>query len=313
MKEKTLAIEEISLKDERFRISYYFSLEKLIHSLKEIGLIHPPLVNFRDQRFILVSGWKRVLACLELSLSPIEVLLTEEEDELQLFLRAFYENLVTREFSLVEKSEILHKLLRFGEKKQKIISQYLPLLNIPSATAYLDLFLAISQFEPELKKSIHEKNMPLASVQLLAEFIPEERRLILPLLLPLGQNKQKEILEDLQEISRKNDIPVKEILVTAEIQEILDSPKLSSLQKSERLRIALRKKKYPCYSSWKDSFDAFLRKVRWPKEIPIKPSPFFEDDTISVTLHFKNEEEFRANLSKLQEIASQEEFSKMFK
>lgn len=313
MKRETITLDKIFLKDERYRISHHFSLEKLIISLREIGLVHPPLLSLQDHRLILVSGWKRVLACLELSLSPLEVYVTEERDDLRIFLAALYENLATREFSLVEKSEILGKLEKFGEKKERIVKYYMPLLNIPPTPFYLDLFLGLSQFEPELKKAIHEKTMPLSTVQMLAEFASEERKLLFPLLLPLSQNKQRELLDDVGEVSRKNDIPVREILGAKDIQEILNSTKFSALQKSEKTRVVLKKKRYPFFSSWKEAFDSSLRKIHWPKEISIKPSPFFEDRNISLTFNFRNKREFEANLSKLQEIASRKEFPEMFR
>jgi len=114
MKKEQFALKKISLEDERFRTSYHFSLEKLKLSIKEIGLLHPPLVTRRDNRFILVSGWKRVLACHELSLSSIPVYVIEEKDELQTFLIAFYENLAAREFGLLEKAEDSSDLIPSG-------------------------------------------------------------------------------------------------------------------------------------------------------------------------------------------------------
>ena len=86
MKIKQLPLNQIFLQDERFRISHYFSLERMILSLRRVGLINPPLVCFRDNHFILVSGWKRTLACREIFLSPIPVQVSEEEDELGTFL-----------------------------------------------------------------------------------------------------------------------------------------------------------------------------------------------------------------------------------
>ena len=73
MKREEILIKDINLKDERFRISSFFSLEKLLFSLKEVGLVNPPLVTYRNHRLVLVSGWKRVLACQGLSLTSIPV------------------------------------------------------------------------------------------------------------------------------------------------------------------------------------------------------------------------------------------------
>ena len=155
MEREEILIKDINLKDERFRISYFFSLESLLLSLKEVGLVNPPLVTYRDHRLVLVSGWKRVLACLELSLTSIPVWVVESDDDLQMFLLAFYENLASREFNLLEKAEILRRLKKLGEKEQKIIRHYFPLLNIPKTSYYFDLYSAISRFPRDVKSFIH--------------------------------------------------------------------------------------------------------------------------------------------------------------
>ncbi|MCK4363371.1 MAG: ParB-like nuclease domain-containing protein [Candidatus Aminicenantes bacterium] len=313
MKKKNLPLKEIFLEDERFRISYYFSLEKLILSLQKVGLLNPPLVVLQDKRFILVSGWKRVLACIKLGLSSLPVFVIEEKDELKIFLAAFYENLATREFSLLEKAEILSRLKRFGEDEKKIVQYYLPLLDIPSTLSNLESYLGFYQLESEVKRIIHQKNMPFSSVKLFAGFTSQERKSLLPLLLPSGQNKMKEILEDLKEISRRNDIPAKKILSSKEILDIMGYEKLSPLQKADRIRLILMKKRYPALSSRKKSFDSLLKKLRLPKNIMVKPSPFFEEENFSVNFSFGNRKELKTNLVKLQELAAKQEFAEIFK
>lgn len=305
-------LKDIDLKDERFRISYFFSLHKLSLSLKKIGLINPPIVTFRNNHHILVTGWKRVLACLEASFSPIPVFVVEDNDELKTFLLAFYENLAAREYSLLEKAEILKKLKNFGEKEEILVKQYLPLLDIPQTLHHLDIFLTFSQFELDLKKFIHEKKIPFASLERLAEFGTSERRALLPLLKPLGQNKQKEILEDILEIALKNAIPAEKVLNSEEILEVVHSEKLPSLQKADKVRLLLKRKRYPHLYAWKEAFESCLKKAGWPKGISISHSPFFEDEDVSVQFKFKNEKEFNTHLMKLQEMASKKEFSRLF-
>jgi len=313
MKKERIDLNEIFLKDERYRTSFHFSLEKLKLSLKETGLLHPPLVVFRSERFILVSGWKRILACAELSLSPIPVLITEEKDDLKTFLMAFYENLATREFSLLEKAEILTRLKRFGEDEKRITRDYMPLLDIPATLPNLDKYLAFSQLEPEVKKAVHEKNMSFSSVKPLVEFSSRERKQLLPLLLPLGQNKRRELLEDILEVSRKSDTAVHKILLSPEIKAVQESETLTPLQKADSIRLLSRKKRYPAFSSLQDSFESLLRKIDWPEEIAISPSPFFEEEDFTVRFTFKSEEQLKAGLLKLEELSARKDFSKIFK
>jgi len=307
-----LSLRQINLQDERFRISYYFSLDSFVSSVQKIGLINPPLVTLRGNQFVLVTGWKRVLACQKLRLSRLDVIILEEKDDLKAFSVAFYENWASRTFTLLEKAEVMAKLRKLGEDKERIMKYFLPLLSIPPTRFYLDLFLNLARFEPEVKRAIHETNMPLRVVQRLTEFKSEEQKLILPLLWPLNQNKQREILEDIQEISRRENVSVKKILAAKDIREWLKSEKLSLLQKSEKVRLALRRKRYPSFSLWKDTFQDALKRVHWPKEVSVEPAPFFEEDQLAFFFSAKNEGEFKARLAQLQEIASQEEFNFLF-
>lgn len=313
MKRENLSLNKIFLKDERFRISYYFDLNKLVASIKEVGLLNPPLVTLRDEHFILVSGWKRVMACLKLSLSPIPALVVQGKSELETFLIAFYENLTSREFSLVEKAEIIARLKKLGEEEKKIVRYFLPLLDIPPTLSHFDSYLAFSQFEPKLKKFIYEKNLPFSLAELFLEFSTSERKRLLPLVSPLSQNKMTEFLESLKEISSRDKFPALKILSSKEVKDILCSRRLSTLQKADRIRLILRKKRYPTLSSWQESFDSLRKKMRWPQEITLSPTPYFEEKRLSVAFDFENQEEFKARLLELEELASKREFSALFK
>ncbi|MFC2169482.1 hypothetical protein ACFLRM_02800 [Acidobacteriota bacterium] len=313
MRIKKIRIEDININDERFRIPSYFSLDSLEFSLKEIGIINPPVVTFRDSRLIPVIGWKRILVCRKISLSPILVFLHDEKNDLEAFKIAVYDNFATREFSPLEKAEILKKFEEFGADKKSIIEQYMPLLDIPPTHIHQDAYMSVSRIEKDLKAIIQKKKMLFASIQLLAGFKPREQRLILPLLLPMSQNKQKEILEDLQDISQKENISVEEVLASEEFGTAFDTNDLSPVQKSDKVRFMLKKRRYPTLFKWKDSFESILKKIQWPKEITINPSPFFEDEHFFLKFSFKNHEELKKNLVKLQKLSSDERFAGIFK
>jgi hypothetical protein len=238
--------------------------------------------------------------------------MVEREDDLQTFLLAFYDNLATREFCLLEKAEILRRLKRFGEKETKIIRHYFPLLNIPQTSYYLRLYLAISRFPKDIKAFIHKRNMSLTSLEYLAQFSPKERKLLLPLLQPLGQNKQRELLEDLVGISLREDLPAEKILTEEGIVKVLRSEKLSFLQKSDRIRRMLRRRRYPHLSRRREAFQRALEKSGCPENISIDPSPYFEEKEMTIRFHFKDEEEFRSHLRQLQKLSSKKEFLKVF-
>jgi len=307
-----IALCKIDLKDERFRTSYHFNLDRLILSIRKAGLVSPPLVRRGKKRHVLVSGWKRVLACRALGLTSINVLVTEDKNDLRLFLRALYENLATREISLVEKAEIGRKLMGFGVDRTTLLRIYLPLLSLPATSEHLEILLALCGAGRAVKEFIWEKDVPLPVVQSLLRFAPVDRKALLPLLRPLGQNKQKELLDDVWEISRRDNITVRKLLIDVGAPETLASSKLSPQQKAEKIRRILKRKRYPRLSSYEDAFDSVRRKLRWPKDIALLPSPYFEDEDLFASFRFKNKKEFSNKLAKLQEMGSKKEFSGLF-
>ncbi len=309
---KQLNLHELDLEDTRFRISEFFSSDRLALSIKKIGLLHPLLVTLREGRFVLVSGWKRLSACLKLGISSAPALILDEPDDLKAFLFALYENLAWREFPLLEKAEIISRLLTFGMAKSRIMKDFLPLLQVPPTAFYLESLLSISRLGPNPKKAIAAKNLPFPIARMLAEFQAEDLEKIIPLLLPLGQNKQREVLEDLLEISKRKNIFPRLILETPGIRAVLQSSKWPPVQKSERVRLALRRERFPHLTAWEESFQLALRELGWPKEISLEPAPYFETDDLEASFRFRDEREFRSHLRKLMEVSSRQEFQKIF-
>jgi ParB family chromosome partitioning protein len=312
MKIKDIGIDELELGHERFRISYFFSLDLLIRSIKEIGLVSPPVVTSRNGRLLIVAGWKRALACRELSLSPLPVFLLEEPDDLKAFRMSFLENLTVRRFGLLEKSEIIRKLVGFGESEKKIIKTYLPLLGIPPTYDYYTLFMKISRLNVDEKELIHNKNLPLAVLERLVEFTPEERRALYPLLLPLGQNKQKDVVEVMQELCLSRGLSIKGILGEKEFKTVLQSGNLSSLQKAEKIRQLLKKKRFPLLSARQEAFVSAKKKLAWPKDIKISHTPFYEDKKMFIEFSFLSKKDFLKKTSTLQKAAVSEDFEELF-
>ncbi len=313
MKLLDVSLDDIDPQDERFRFSYHYDPEKLLLSLKEIGLVSPLVVVRREgPRYILVSGWKRVFACCELSLSRVPVFLLEEDDDCRAFCLSLYENLAIRNFNLLEKAEILCKLNGFIKDEKKVVKRFFPLLDIPATLSYFDIYLKIAGLDSLWKKIIYEKKMPLPSAHLLTEFAPEDRERLIPLIVPMSLNKLKQFLEDLSELSKKTgDLP-KTILSTPEIQSVTRNDNLSSLQKSDKIRALLRTRRYPQLSAWKKSFVTSLKKARLSKDVVFDSPSFFEDGEFGVTFSLNDKEAFQKRLAKLQDLVSDEALFSIF-
>jgi hypothetical protein len=313
MKFTTIPIDKINLSDERFRISHYFPLDNLIQSIKVTGLVNPPVLVNREDQPIVLSGWKRILACQRLAFDIIPVFVSGEVADLDAFKIPVYENLALREYNQIEKADILKKLKQFGQDEKGLIREFLPLLGIPPTPKHLKLYLEFSNFVPALREIIHKKNINFAVLQVLVEFKPQVREALIPFLLPLGQNKQKELVTNLYEISRRERIPAVEVLTSKSIVRIQKDKNLSPIQKADKIRILLKQRRNPTLTTWAQTFESILEKLNLSKGVVVSPTPFFESDDMSLNLSFKNREEFIQKLSKLQDLSKKKEFSDLFK
>ena len=313
MRLEQIPLNRISLRDERFRISRFFSTGDMPRSIREFGLLSPPLVRPSGQRFVLVSGWKRVLACREIGLRRIPALITDEGDDLKAFLAVVQENLTHRTLSLSEKAEVLAKLMAFGQEKKALVREQMPALSLPATASHLKSLLALSRARADVKQFAHEKDPPVGVLESLLRFGDADRTKILPLIRPLGQNKQREVLDDLWEIGRRDRRPVRRLLERGTIGETLRSEKLPPGQKADRVRRLLREARYPALSSRQAAFEAALRGLGWPREIAIQPSPYFDDEYVSVSFRFRNGDELRRSAKKLEQLADRPGLAGLFR
>ena len=73
--------------------------------------------------------------------------------------------------------------------------------------------------------------------------------------LKLGLNKQREILTMIQEIAFRERLPVKDVLDTPELQQIMVHEKWDRSRKTVHLRQYLKRRRYPSITSVENDFE----------------------------------------------------------
>ncbi|MBN2199589.1 MAG: ParB N-terminal domain-containing protein [Candidatus Aminicenantes bacterium] len=299
----------IDLSDERFRVSFLAPAERLVVSLRAVGLVQPPVFVEREGMLVLLAGWKRVSACRRLEWPEMPAWIYAEKDDRRCFRLALFENLAVRELTLLEKAEAAARLLRFGESREALLTECLPRLGFPAHRGTLEVLLRAAAMEPRIKAAADGHIGDLTVLRELVLFSAEEQDALMPFLRSAGRNKQRGILEHLREASRREKRLPLEILGSADIRDILGSPRLSEPQKTDRLRAALKKKRHPSYSRRREEFESLLKRAGWPRRAGIEPSPFFEDDILSVRVRFRTTREFLGLLKDMERAAGRKEFS----
>jgi hypothetical protein len=306
-----LQLSELDENPGPYCMSFGFDLAPLIQSIKEVGLINPPLIlRNREGRAEVVAGYRRILALKSLQREEIRCmdLTSAGLDPLKLLLLNLYDNLATREFNEVEKAMILKRLIPHISK-EKIVERYMALLNLPSREEILDFYLRLEGLAPAIRHSLVERRVSIQAIKPLMEMDCDSRSGIFGCIskLQLNFNQQIQFIDYITDISIKEQKEIKEILKEDLISGLLDNEKLNNPQKARRLLGLLKSLRFPALTRSEEAFRKKISTLNLPKGLRIDHPPFFEGEGYTLEIRFKEGRELREKinaLSRLQDLES---------
>lgn len=308
-----IPLQQIDLSDDTFSVNYLPDLQKLRSSIEKVGLIQPVILRKKSGGYQIVCGFRRISIMKELGKSEIESKVFEEKemDEFQFFSLSLHENLTTRGFNTVEKAIALDKLIhRFQINPYILLQTFLPLFLLEPNEKILNTFLSLAQMEEETKAYVLREEVSRSNIRKFATLDPDDRIAILSLISPLklGENRLREILTLLEEISRRNQNRVREIVQRPEIQAVLSQKELTPSQKTERVKKILVDLRYPKMHQLEEEFEKKKKGLNLPSSVTLHHQPFFEGRGLRVQFQFETMEEYQAVLSALSLLSGREEF-----
>ncbi len=309
-------LEQIDLLDETFSVNYLPDLHRLRSSIQDAGLIQPVLLRKNSGGYQIVCGFRRLSVMKELGKSEIESRVFEEKemDEFQLFSLSLHENLTTRGFNAVEKAIALDKLIhRFEIHPAVVINTFLPSFSLEPNEKILSTFLSLVEMEDEIKTYVLKEEVSRTNIRRLSTLTPDNRMAVLSLMSPLklGENRLRELLTLLGEISRRNQCEEKDIVQQPEIQAILSQKELTPSQKTERIKKVLTELRYPKLNQLEKAFEKKRKDLNLPSNMSFHHPHFFEGKGLKIEFQFETIEEYQAMLSALLALPGKEAFRQM--
>jgi ParB/RepB/Spo0J family partition protein len=307
-------LQQIDLSDETFSVNFMPNLRRLRSSIEEMGLIQPVLLRKNPDGYQIVCGFRRTSIMKELGSSDILSMVlndNEEEDDVQLFSISLYENLTTRGFNTVEKAIALDKLVhQFHIDPVVVIKKYLPLFDLEPDEKILKTYFSLAKMEEEIQIYVLKEEVSRTNIRRIAAFSSEDRSALLSLISPLklGENRLREILTFLEEITKRDKLAVREIVKRPEIRAILSHQELTPSQKTERMKKVLMDLRYPRMHHRVERFETKKRDLNLPASISLSHSPFFEGKELKIEFQFETVEEYRSIISSLSKLADKMEF-----
>ncbi|HUL30895.1 MAG TPA: ParB/RepB/Spo0J family partition protein, partial [Thermodesulfobacteriota bacterium] len=255
-----IPLQEIDQFDDTFSVNYLPDLQKLRSSINEVGLMQPVVLRRRSRGHQIVCGFRRISVMKELGKSEVDANVFEEKerDEFQLFSLSLHENLTTRGFNAVEQAVALDKLIHYFKiDPAAAIKTFLPFFSLEPHEKILNTYLSLARMEDEIKTYVLREEVSRSNIRRLSSLTPDNRMTVLSLISPLklGENRLRETLTLLEEISKRNQCEEKDVIQRPEIQGVLSQKELTPSQKTERIKKILTDLRYPRLNQLEEAFE----------------------------------------------------------
>jgi ParB family chromosome partitioning protein len=311
-----IPLDQVDLTDDTFSTNFMPDLRALRSSITELGLLEPVLLRENPGGYQIVSGFRRLSVLQELGVEEAASRIIDARglDDVKSFSIALHENLTTRGLNTVETAIALHKLVhQFKIESNLVIRDYLPLFGLETNVKILGTYLSLASMEEEVKKYVLQEEVSRSNIRKLASLTHGDRLDLIPFLssLKLGESRLREILTLLEEISRRDQIPMGKVVRDPQIREIIDHPELTLSQKTERVKRILMALRYPRMNQLDESFENKRRQLHLPAGIALYHHPYFESKGIKIELQFMTLEEYRSLLSTLSLLPEKVEFREL--
>ena len=161
-------------------------IDELANSIKEIGVQQPVVVFQKGDRYDLIIGQRRYIACKKLGLKEIPALITTIKDETDATIKSFSENIHRLDIEYRDKMQVATELLsRLGSVKK--VAEHLGVVE-----QTVKNYLGYSAVPEKIKKLVDEKKLSASTATRIAKSIQDE-------------NQAVRIAEKVKEIPRSED------------------------------------------------------------------------------------------------------------
>jgi len=287
--------------------------EKLLDSVKEVGIRHPISICSANKPYKIISGHKRVQATIKAGLTHIPAFLVPTMDDA--LVTNLKENFALRHYSDIEKGCILNKLIAEGLEEDTIIDLFMPLLELERSKKIFQDLILVDKIGSGLQKLLHRYNVPVKVFQVFFAWDNENQEAAEKFFAATrpGVNKWRDLLELTEEISRRDGISPIDIFSAPATIETLEDKGLTPPQKYDRVHQGLQQKRYPVLSDLKKQVLRALDEMKLDDKTRLKYDNAFESDEMKLELKFRDERELSQQVEKVFQALQSGSIEKLIK
>jgi ParB family transcriptional regulator, chromosome partitioning protein len=274
----------------------------LVASIADIGILHPPvIIETGAETYDVICGRKRIQCGYRLGQSSILFRVLPPDTPKRTILRVLLEDQISgRPLSIIEMAYYSQLCMNHLDEDEALA--ILP--REPRLKIQRKHLLSLLEFDHATQRSIHFGHLAEKILYDLLKLNREDRTRLAGLIeqLQLGEGKQKRLVTLCREISVRENLPISILLDQPEIKTVIAHHEMNAPQKASRLLTLLQKRCYPQSTAARESFQTQLDALDLPRGWDICPSPFFEKDEVTLSLHFPDFEACKRILPSLKDF-----------
>ncbi|MFU8856914.1 MAG: ParB/RepB/Spo0J family partition protein [Deferrisomatales bacterium] len=280
---RRLSLGEVLPEPERYPFSWPGDDAGLRESLARHGQLRPLLVLWEaGPRPVLAAGYRRAAILQGLGEGSAWVrLVAPPADRRDLWALLLEDHLAARPLNPVEVGLYARRRTAdTGEGPDDFPPAVFERLGLPPRPRVLDDFLWIADLPPRHRDAFASGRLPLQGVRVLSRAPRDDALALLDLLAgaAVGVNKLSELARWALECAWGRGVPLDRWLAQENLAAFSGRP--------DRLRLEVRRRRYPELSAWEESFREDARALGLPSGARLSHAPSFEGGRLSCTLSF---------------------------
>ena len=302
-------LSQIDTSDQTFRITTNSDFTDITPSIRQMGLLQPPMLVPEGKGFAVVYGFRRIAACQTLSIADIPARIDNGHlSGLEHAQMAIADNTFQRPLNIVEQSRALALIQRFAPEDADWRAAA-RLVGLPDSRAALQRLLPIADMPESLQMAIVSGSIALPVAISITKLQPDDGHVLSALLqrINTGLNNQRELIELIVETSIIKEMTVSRLLELSDIVSIFEQDDTPMPQQVQRLRQVLKKMRYPELNRAEDDFHRAYKGLNINPAIQLHPPRFFEGQTFRLNLSVRSRQELKQLLADLEKIAGASE------
>jgi hypothetical protein len=265
----------------------------LLSSLKTAGQVVPLLAAKRGDGLVLVSGHRRCQGMARLGWDKADIRIVDAPSDLDALKVSVLENGTGPGFSDLERARIVNQLLEvYSLTVENVAHEWLPLLALPPTMKLVDSYAFLGR-ETILHDGLRTGAITPGLTKPLCRFKGSELRLLAPLLrsISLSFSEKKELLYLLEEIQRRDGVPLEELVKDKQGGDLL---------------AGLRRTRFPERAKRQDHLNKLNSET--PRWLGFRPNPA---EGLEVRFVFRGFGEFRERAESISRLTMMSEFEEI--